>query len=162
MRSENYAVSLENRCDHAAFSDFRFRPDRGRCRVRGIRVAKSPGIDSIVESDDLAQLHANRQFRRRMQVSVMLGIIGLLIALGDQLDQLFAKRPLYFLMWVASVILLTFWMVLMALGDWLSTMTYSEIAKARLRFERRELESQIRQYHASNNGHPLSDTAETE
>lgn len=119
-------------------------------------------LDSIVESDDLAQLHANRQFRRRMQVSVMLGIIGLLIALGDQLDQLFAKRPLYFLMWVASVILLTFWMVLMALGDWLSTMTYSEIAKARLRFERRELESQIRQYHASNNGHPLSDTAETE
>ena len=119
-------------------------------------------LDSIVESDELAELHANRQFRRRMQVSVMLGIIGLLIALGDQLDQLFSQRPLYFLFWVGSIILLTLWMVLMALGDWLSTMTYSEIAKARLRFERRELEAQIRHYHASANGQSPGVSEETE
>ena len=79
-------------------------------------------------------------------------MIGVLIPLGDQFDQLFALRPLLFLLWVVFVFALVVWMVLMALGDWLSTLTYSEIAKARLRFERRNLEDDIRRYHASQKG----------
>ena len=115
-------------------------------------------LDPVIEGDDGARLHADRQFRRRIQVSVMLATIGIMIAGGDQLDKFFGQRPLMFLVWVGAVIALTLWMVLMALGDWLSTITYSEIAKAKLRFERRELEEQIRRYHASTNGHAAGDS----
>ncbi|HEY0985320.1 hypothetical protein, partial [Schlesneria sp.] len=44
---------------------------------------------------------------------------------------------------------LVLWMVLLAMGDWLSTITHSEIAKTRLHLERRELEEQIRHYRAT-------------
>ena len=110
-------------------------------------------LEPMLEHDDGARLHADRQFRRRMQVSAMLATVGVLIPFGDQFDQAFIARPLLFLAWMASVFVLVIWMVLMALADWLSTVTHSEIAKARLRFERRDLENQIRKYHASNNGH---------
>jgi hypothetical protein len=110
-------------------------------------------LEPVLAGDDAARLHANRQFRRRMQVSVMLGTVGVLIPLGDQLDKVFLKRPILFFIWVGCVLVLVMWMVLMALGDWLSTVTYSEIAKARLRFERRMLEDEVRRYHSSNNGH---------
>jgi hypothetical protein len=117
-------------------------------------------LDHILHGDDGARLHANRQFRRRMQVSLMLAIIGAMIAVGDQLDKFFGQQPVMFLVWVGAIMILTFWMVLMALGDWLSTITYSEIAKAKLRFERRVLEEQIRRYHASTNGHAMGNADE--
>jgi hypothetical protein len=118
------------------------------------------GLDSVVELDDGAILHADRQFRRRIQVSLLLFFIGILIPVGDQMDAVFIQRPLYFFLWVGSIMVLALWMVLMALGDWLSTMTYSEIAKAHLRHERRELEEQVRRYHASKNGEAPEETEE--
>lgn len=119
-------------------------------------------LDSIVESDESARHHADAQFRRRMQVIVMLFIIGILIPLGDQLDKLFIQRPTLFIVWVGTVIFLAFWMVLMALGDWLSTMSYSQIAKAHLRHERRELEEEIRRYRISKEEKAFPDLSESE
>jgi uncharacterized membrane protein len=119
-------------------------------------------LDALVDLDEGTRQHADRQFRRRIQVCVMLFCIGIMIPLGDQLDQVFVKRPIMFLAWVTAVIILALWMILMALGDWLSTMTYSEIAKAQLRFERREIEAEIRRYHASKNGHQIDDLEQTE
>jgi hypothetical protein len=115
-------------------------------------------LEPMLENDDVARLHANRQFRRRMQVSIMLAAVGILIPLGDQLDKVFLKRPLLFFVWVSCVFVLVLWMVLMALGDWLSTISYSAIAKAQLRYERRELEEEIRRYHASKNGHAIDES----
>ena len=106
-------------------------------------------LDEVVEVDDRAKLHANRQFRRRLQISLMLGTIGILIPVGDQMDKLFVQRPHLFFVWVAAVFFLVLWMVLLAMGDWLSTITYSEIANAKLHLERRELEEQIRSYRAA-------------
>ncbi len=114
-------------------------------------------LDPAVESDEKSRLHADRQFRRRLQVSLMLGAVGLLIPLGDQLDRIFVQRPLLFFVWVGCVFVLVLWMVLMALGDWLSTVAYSAVARAHLRHERSELEEQIRRYHAAKNGRPLDD-----
>ena len=114
-------------------------------------------LEPMLENDDEARRHADRQFRRRMQVASMLAMVGILIPLGDQLDKVFLKRPLLFLVWVGCVFVLVLWMVLMALGDWLSTMAYSSIAKARLRFERRELEAEIRRYRAAKNGHSMNE-----
>ncbi len=118
-------------------------------------------LDAIIDGDEGAKLHANRQFRRRMQVSFMLAFVGAMIATGDQLDKFFGQRPAMFLVWVGAIMILTLWMVLMALGDWLSTITYSEIAKAKLRFERRVLEEQIRRYHASTNGRAIEGADES-
>lgn len=99
--------------------------------------------------DARTKLHANRQMRRRLQISIMLAVIGIVIAVGDQMDQLFVQRPHLFFVWVAVVFALVLWMVLLAMGDWLSTITHSEIAKTRLHLERRELEEQIRHYRAT-------------
>ena len=110
-------------------------------------------LDPMLEHDEGARLHANRQFRRRIQVSFILAMIGILIPFGDQFDKQFIQRPLLFFVWVFGVFILVVWLVLMALGDWLSTLTYSEIAKARLRYDRRILEEEIRRYHAAQNGH---------
>ena len=111
-------------------------------------------LEPLLENDDKARLHADRQFRRRIQVSVMLAAVGILIPLGDQMDKVFLQRPVLFIAWVGSVMILVMWMVLMAVGDWLSTMTYSTVANMRLRHERRALEDEIRRYHAQQNGHP--------
>ncbi|WP_157605956.1 hypothetical protein [Schlesneria paludicola] len=125
--------------------------------VMGVFVWRSRrSLDEVVENDDSARLHADRQFRRRMQVSVMLGTIGLMIPIGDQLDQVFIRRPMLFFVWVGCVFVLVLWMVLMALGDWLSTFAYTAVARANLRHERRELEEEIRRYHASKNGHSVN------
>jgi hypothetical protein len=117
-------------------------------------------LDRLVENDPQARQHADRQFRRRMQISVMLGIVGILIPLGDQLEDVFVKRHLLFWAWISCVLLLVVWMILMALGDWLSTVTYSAVARSRLRYERRELEEEIRRYHAQRNGHSIEESDE--
>jgi hypothetical protein len=114
-------------------------------------------LDPLLESDDVSRLHANRQFRRRLQVSMMLAAVGILIPFGDQLDKLFIQRPIWFFVWVGCIFILVIWMVLMALGDWLSTAAYSAVARTHLRHERRALEEQIRQYHAAKNGHAYDD-----
>ncbi|MBX9695409.1 MAG: hypothetical protein K2Z81_23695 [Cyanobacteria bacterium] len=122
--------------------------------VMGVFVWRSrTGPDSAVESDPATRLHANRQFRRRIQISVMLGLIGLLIIAGDQMDQFLGKHPRWFVLWVVALMILVLWTVLMALGDWLSTFAYSAIARSNLRHERTALEDEIRRYHASKNGH---------
>jgi protein-S-isoprenylcysteine O-methyltransferase Ste14 len=114
-------------------------------------------LQSIVENDDKARLQADRQFWRRIQISMMLAVVGILIAVGDQLDQqVFGQRPLLFLAWVLGIFVLVTWMVLLALGDWLSTVAYSSVALSRLRHERSDLEDEIRRYQAMKNGR-LSD-----
>jgi hypothetical protein len=109
-------------------------------------------LKPLVADDEVARQHAKKQLRRRWQVSLILAIIGIVIAVGDQLDQLFIQRPLLFFGWIAIIFVLVVWLILMALGDWVSTLTYSELAKAKLRGQRRELEEEIRRYHATRNG----------
>jgi putative Mn2+ efflux pump MntP len=121
--------------------------------VRRTRLAQDP----LVAKDDHARLHADRQFRRRTQVGVMLVLLGILIPVGDQMANVLAQRPLMFLGWLATVFILLILVVAMALGDWLSTVTYSVVATSRLRHERRELEEEIRRYQAVRNGHPIED-----
>ena len=83
----------------------------------------------------------------------MLGIVGVMIPLGDQLEQFFRGRPgLFFIYWVVVLILVA-WSVLMALGDWLSASAYSSLVNIQLRQERKQLEVEVRRYRASQNGH---------
>ena len=110
-------------------------------------------LDPALENDDVSRLHADRQFRRRMQVSGLLAVVGFLIPFGDQCEPLMKWRPALFFLWILVVFILVLWMVVMALGDWVSTMAYSAVARSKLRHQRTELEEEIRRYHASKNGH---------
>lgn len=125
-----------------------------------LQIRSRRELSPLLEGDDLARTQADRQLRRRLQVSAMLGIVGVLIPLGDQLDWFFQARPgLFFFYWI-GVLILVAWIVLMALGDWLSTTAYSSLASMQLRHERRQIEEEVRRYRASQNGH--ADGHETE
>ena len=104
--------------------------------------------------DDLTRTHADRQLRRRLQVAVMLGIVGILIPVGDQLSEFFRVRPLLFFVYWCFVLFLVGWTVLMAMGDWISSSAYLARANIELRLERRQLEEDVRRYHSNQNGSP--------
>jgi len=84
----------------------------------------------------------NRQYRRRVQVSGLLILIGLLIPLGDwgigweKDDALIAT-----IFWLA-VLGLTMWVMLLAIGDMLATGTRSRLAMSRLKRKQLELEQE--------------------
>jgi uncharacterized iron-regulated membrane protein len=111
------------------------------------------------EADDLSRQHAARQLRRRLQVSALLALIGILIPLGDQLP-LFRQAPVAFVFFWAAVLLLTAWIGLLALADFASARAYHRVANIRLRQARRELEEQLQQYRARTNGHPTASADE--
>lgn len=91
---------------------------------------------------------AERQIRHRLAVGVMLFVLGVALPLGDQLDFFFRVRPgLFFAYWM-GVLFLVFVMVVMALGDVLSTLAAARISQVDLRRERQELEEEIRRFRA--------------
>ncbi len=109
-------------------------------------------------SDDEARQHAARQFRRRLQVSVMLGIVGLMIPLGDLLP-VFRQSPQLFVIYWLIVLAAVVWIVLLALGDLASNLAYSRVARNRLRRERRTLEDELRAYRSQTNGRHQDDSS---
>lgn len=125
-----------------------------------LQIQSRRGLSELLEDDPLAKSFADRQVRRRLQVSGMLGIVGIMIPLGDQLEQFFRGRPgLFFVYWIVVLILVA-WSVLMALGDWLSASAYSSLANIQLRLQRKQLEDAVRRYQASQNGHAGEDHLE--
>lgn len=67
-----------------------------------------------------------RQYRRRMQTAGMLVLIGVLIIGGDALVDWKAPNPFIATSWVALLLVLSLWVVLLALGDWLSARTHNQ------------------------------------
>ena len=125
-----------------------------------LQIQSRRGLSELLEDDPLAKSFADRQVRRRLQVSGMLGIVGIMIPLGDQPEQFFRGRPgLFFVYWIVVLILVA-WSVLMALGDWLSASAYSSLANIQLRLQRKQLEDAVRRYQASQNGHAGEDHLE--
>lgn len=125
-----------------------------------LQIRARRALSPFLETDDLARTHADRQLRRRLQVSAMLGIVGILIPLGDQLEPFFRGRPgLFFIYWM-GVLILVAWTVLMALGDWMSSAAYSSLVNIQLRVERSRLEEEVRRYRASQNGHVGEENSE--
>ena len=119
-----------------------------------LQIQSHRGLSELLEDDPLAKTF------RRLQVSGMLGIVGIMIPLGDQLEQFFRGRPgLFFVYWIVVLILVA-WSVLMALGDWLSASAYSSLANIQLRLQRKQLEDAVRRYQASQNGHAGEDHLE--
>lgn len=89
-----------------------------------------------------AALHSWRTLRRRLQVSVLLAAIGVMLPIGVW-QPLFQKRLLLFLGFWLAVFLLICWVVLLALGDMLATAVHARMIDVELNRERRRLEDEI-------------------
>ena len=104
-----------------------------RGHLRGWTERLSEGI-----TDPADLLHYQSQYRRRIQTSALIAIIGVLIFVGDLIGQRIGAQ-LFGVYWVIVLSLVAYLMVLAVL-DGLATASHTRAALARLRAQRRQLE----------------------
>lgn len=95
--------------------------------------------------DDREKHHYGLQYRRRIQVAVLLILLGILIPLGDWLTMQ-NKNPRWFAVFILAVLAITLWVMLLAMLDWLSTRMHVRATRATiagLDRKRRELEAEV-------------------
>jgi hypothetical protein len=103
--------------------------------------------DAGLNEHDRTYYHA--RYRRRMQMAVMLLVLGVLIPLGDPgKDAVIRLIDWEKMPWLAGwflllELLIIVWVILLALGDMLSTTTHSRAELSRVREKQRELHEQI-------------------
>ena len=109
---------------------------------------------------DRDRVHYFARYRRRMQMAVMLLILGVLIPLGDPgKDAVIRLIDWQQMPWLAGwflglELLIIVWVILLALGDMLSTTTRSRAELSRVREKQRELHEQIAELkRRGSNGH---------
>ena len=93
------------------------------------------------ELDDADYSHLSARYRRRLQTSSMIAMLGVLLAVGDQLPILRKRPGLFGLYWFA-VLLLTLWVVVLAAGDFDATQANGRTSLAEFRKKQRDLERQ--------------------
>jgi len=102
-------------------------------------------------NDDRVRRHYRRQFRRRIQISVLLLFLGVMIPLGDWL-MMQRKHPQWIaILWLA-VLALAMWIMLLAAFDWLSTRMHVRATRAALGTlarKQRELEAEVERLRAN-------------
>jgi hypothetical protein len=104
-----------------------------RGHLRGWAAHQAEGI-----TDPADLLHYHNQFRRRIQTSALIAIIGVLIFVGDLIGQQIGAK-LFGVYWVIVLMLVAYLMVLAVL-DGLASASHTRAALARLRAQRRQLE----------------------
>ncbi len=87
--------------------------------------------------------HYARQFRRRMQASGLVLLIGILVPVGDWGIQWKRGDAVLATVYWLAVLGLTCWVLVLALGDMLSTHSHSRIAMSRIRRSQQELEREV-------------------
>ncbi len=93
------------------------------------------------ENDESDIRFLRRRFRRRMQASGMMALIGLLLPIGDWVD-LFRPAPGWFAAYWGLVLLLVMWLFLLAIGDMVSTRAHAAVALNRIKAQQRQLEQE--------------------
>ena len=108
------------------------------------QVANAPDAGTVATGDDRERRHFRLQFRRRIQVSALLILLGLMIPLGDWL-MVQRRNPLWITIYWIVVLALALWIMLLAAIDWLATRLYVRATRATLASlarQRRELEAE--------------------
>ncbi|MCA9116415.1 MAG: hypothetical protein KDA79_15120 [Planctomycetaceae bacterium] len=95
------------------------------------------------ETDEFDRSHYRRRYQRRLQTSGLLVVLGVLIPAGDLLIP--ADAPRLFTAWVALILILTIWVIVLGMGDMLATTAHSRVAIARIRQKQEELERAAQQ-----------------
>jgi len=101
---------------------------------------KTQQSDCDIDESELPWFH--RRFRRRMQTSGLLLLIGVLIPVGDQFLPVTQYPSLWAVYWMLILLGLG-WVVLLAVGDLASTNTHARVSTARANKQRRELEQEL-------------------
>lgn len=97
-----------------------------------------------------------RQFRRRVQTSGMLVLLGLMLPVGDAL-LVWGREPLTATLFWLGVLLITLWVMALAAGDWLLTRIHARgtiATLAQIELKKQELEAEVARLRAHRqNGH---------
>ncbi|WP_166820258.1 hypothetical protein [Thalassoroseus pseudoceratinae] len=119
-----------------------------RWNIREWREAKNSPLH-----DDHDREHYYKRFRRRVQTTSLLILVGVLIPVGDWLI-IRGKNPLVATVYWCVVLLLIVWIVLLAFADMVATRMYSRVELSKIQQKKRELERQLTQIKSRNsNGH---------
>jgi hypothetical protein len=107
------------------------------------------------ESLEARELDYRRgQFRRRMQTSAMLGLLGIAIITGQVLTPWVGSRGFAGLYW-GGVLLVVGWMALLALADMLATHQHFNRLRTEYLIERAKLQAEAQRIQAAqSNGKP--------
>ena len=117
-----------------------------------IRAWRRHKRDLMEDATDYRHYHG--RFRRRMQTSAFLAIVGFLIGVGDMVIWQFG--PLASTIFWLMVIVFVFWIAMLALGDLTAVRSHSQSAIARHEAERRAIEQELKKYRKRSNGRPIS------
>lgn len=109
--------------------------------VRTWRVVQAQAIEPK-ESE-----YRRNQFRRRMQTSAMLGLLGVLIPVGQWLTA-WAESRLFAAIFWGGVLLLIVWMALLALVDMMVTQHHFSRLRNDYLIERAKLNAEMRRIQA--------------
>ncbi len=112
--------------------------------------------------DDEDRQHYYARFRRRTQTSRLIAIIGLLLPLGGALLPMIGimqQNPMLLTVYWTVVLVLTLWVIVLALSDLMSVGAHSRAALARVRLKQRDLEQEAARIKSrGSNGHPSDDS----
>ncbi len=98
-------------------------------------------LDADLSDDDLTFF--SKQYRRRMQTSSLLMLIGFLIVIGDSPYMPWKSNPALFAVYWGGILLIAFWIILSAIGDMSASRIRSATMISRIREQQRMLEKQI-------------------
>jgi hypothetical protein len=91
--------------------------------------------------DPIELRHHHARFRRRLQTSGLVGLIGLFIPIGDAI--VWRQGPILSLMFWGAIGCLCLWIALLGVGDYLTTKAHARAALARLKAHQNELLDQL-------------------
>lgn len=98
-------------------------------------------LDDELSEDDLKFF--SKQYRRRMQTSSLLVLIGFLIVIGDAPYMPWKLYPAMFAIYWGGILLIAFWVILSAIGDMSASRIRSATMVSRIMDQQRLLEKQI-------------------
>lgn len=108
--------------------------------------------ESLPDSD---RQHLRNRYLRRMQTSGSVAFAGALIGIGDAF--IWELGPAVATFYWLFVIMLVFWIALLAIGDLTSVRTHSQKSLSQLESKRKELEAELARHRHRSNGKPTSE-----
>lgn len=99
------------------------------------------------ENDDFERTFLRKRVRRRLQTSMLLIVLGLMIGLHPIVIPDPKEAPQLFGIWWLAALLMAGWTIVMAMADLLSTRAHLQVSRARLQLKQRQLNEQLEDFH---------------
>lgn len=107
-----------------------------------IRTWRKQQDDATLEDGE--HLHLRKRFRRRVQASGLIALLGATIPFGDiALPLILPQNPMAFAIYWSCVLLVTMWVILLGFADMLATSSHARVALNRVQRKQRALHEQI-------------------